>query len=71
MMVAQGLLLLVAGIGTVFLFLSIMVAVMLAVGLYFKANESRYMEQESPQKTTVPHSVDMQSIVAAIAVSLP
>ncbi len=68
-MLGQGLLLMVAGTGTVFVFLCIMVVIMMGVGVYFKAHESRYAQAPPPQSRK-QNGAEMQSIVAAIAVSL-
>ncbi len=67
-MLRQGLLLMVAGTGTVFVFLCLMVIVMMAVGAYFKANESRFREEAPSDSQGKPDR--MPSVVAAIAVSL-
>jgi len=60
----------IAGTGTVFVFLCLMVIVMMAVGAYFKANEARYREDSSADSGGTAKSEEMASIVAAIAVSL-
>ena len=70
-MLGQGLMLMFAGIGTVSVFLVLMVLVMLAVGRYYQANESRYAESAvadkgRPQKT----GEDSGAIVAAIVAAL-
>jgi len=70
-MLGQGLLLMLAGTGTVFVFLSLMVLVMMFVGAYFKAHESRYLEAEAAKPARKQDRRDMQAIVAAIAVALP
>ncbi len=41
-MLSQGLLLMTAGVGTVFVFLALMVLVMQAVGKFFITNEARF-----------------------------
>ena len=68
-MLGQGLLLMVAGTGTVFVFLCIMVVIMMGVGVYFKAHESRYLEAP-PTQPRKQNGAGMQPVVAAIAVSL-
>jgi sodium pump decarboxylase gamma subunit len=69
-MLAQGILLLVAGMGTVFVFLCIMVLLMMAVGVYFKANADKFLEKEAPKQEKQSRGPDLSSVVAAIAVSL-
>ncbi len=69
-MLAQGLLLMVAGTGTVFAFLIVMVLVMMAVGKYYKIHEARFLAVEAPRPPRKQNRDDMHSIVAAIAVSL-
>lgn len=68
-MLRQGLLLMVAGTGTVFIFLCLMVIVMMIVGAYFKANEARFREEPAESASSAPKE-DLASVVAAIAVSL-
>ena len=67
-MLGQGLLLMVAGTGTVFVFLCLMVIVMMAVGAYFKANESRYTDPVPAREST--NGTGLPAVVAAIAVAL-
>jgi Na+-transporting methylmalonyl-CoA/oxaloacetate decarboxylase gamma subunit len=69
-MIAQGLLLLVAGTGTVFVFLSLMILVMMAVGKYYKANESRFAEALPGTRVSRGARVEMGPVIAAIAVGL-
>ncbi len=47
-MLGQGVLLMVAGMGTVTIFLVLMVLVMQAVGVYFKTNAARFIEPAQP-----------------------
>jgi len=66
-----GFLLLVAGMGTVFVFLSVMVLCMLMVGAYFKAHASRYGEAEASTAGKVPRAGgELPPMVAAIAIAL-
>ena len=69
--ITQGLTLMVAGMGTVILFLTLMVTVMKLTGAYFIKNIERFREQ--PEKTTnrikrISHddSDEIAVIVAAI-----
>lgn len=43
-MLSQGLLLMTAGMGTVFVFLILMVLIVQATGFYFKINEARFRD---------------------------
>lgn len=65
----QGLLLLIAGMGTVFVFLSLMVLIMQGVGLYFKRNESKYREDGINGKSPYP-STDEKVLIAAIVAAI-
>ena len=70
-MLGQGLLLMVAGMGTVFVFLCLLVLGMMALGAYFKANESRFMETAPAAKPRkAANGSNMPAVIAAIAVSL-
>ncbi len=70
-MLGQGLLLMVAGTGKVFVFLCLMVVALMALGAYFKANEERYRESDSSEKSRAgANAENVGSIVAAIAVAL-
>ena len=65
-MIAQGILLMAAGMGTVFVFLVLMVLVMQAAGVYFKANEERFRElvpAAAPRKT---ETGDGNDVIAAV-----
>ncbi len=70
-MLGQGLLLMVAGMGTVCVFLCLMVIAMQAMGAYFKANESRFMEAApATQPRKDAKAGNLSAVIAAIAVSL-
>jgi len=67
-MLSQGFLLLIVGMGTVYIFLTLMVYVMLAVGKYFIKNESRFrpvVPAAAPRKTTGNNESEL--IAAAVA----
>lgn len=73
MVISQGFLLMAAGMGTVGVFLVLMVWVMQAVGLYFKANETRFREHipaTSTQKTVADDSDMVAAALAAVAAHL-
>lgn len=63
-MLSQGLLLMTAGIGTVFVFLALMVLVMQAVGKFFIINEARFRAPAPAARKTADTS--QTEIIAAI-----
>lgn len=67
-MLNQGLLLLIAGMGTVYVFLSLMVLVMLATGKFFQVNEARFRPQRpapTPGTATDNSEADVIAVVLA------
>jgi sodium pump decarboxylase gamma subunit len=69
-MIQQGMLLMIAGMSTVFLFLVIMVFLMKAAGAFFKMDEARYLQIASESENKRKRGNNMEPIVAAIAVAL-
>lgn len=69
-MIRQGLLLMVSGTATVFLFLIVMVFIMKAVGAYFKSHEARYLQKASESENKQRRGSNIEPVVAAIAVAL-
>ncbi len=65
---SQGLTLMVAGMGTVILFLTVMVSVMQLTGAYFKKNIERFREQPKTVNRVKRISND-ESDVIAVAVA--
>ncbi len=70
MMLNQGILLMVTGMGTVFLFLILMVLVMQAIGKYFKLNETRFREAVPTAPERKPADNDETEWVAAAMVAI-
>jgi sodium pump decarboxylase gamma subunit len=67
-MLSQGITLMVAGMGTVLLFLSLMVCVMAATGAYFKKHAERFREHpEAASRVERISSDDSDSIAVAVA----
>lgn len=73
-MLSQGLLLLLAGMGTVYVFLTLMVLVMQATGRYFKVNEARFRDAvpaAAPRKAAGSDETELvATVVAAITAHL-
>lgn len=73
-MLNQGLLLLVAGMGTVFVFLVLMVVVMQVAGKFFVINEARFREaapEIAPRKAVAGEQTEMiAAVFAAISAHL-
>ncbi len=69
-MLNQGLLLLATGMGTVFVFLVLMVLVMQAVGLFFKANEERFREAAPAAAPRKAAADDENERVAAVVAAI-
>ncbi len=69
-MLSQGLLLMIAGMGTVFVFLALMVLVMQAVGRFFIINEARF--RAAPPVAAARKTVDSSEteIIAAIVAAV-
>lgn len=65
-MIAQGLILMVAGMGTVMFFLTIMVTVMQLTGTYFKKNIDRFREQPKVSNRIERISNDDSDIIAVV-----
>jgi sodium pump decarboxylase gamma subunit len=63
-MIAQGLILMLAGMGTVMVFLTIMVSVMQVTGAYFKKNIERFREQPTVANRIERISNDDSDIIA-------
>lgn len=55
------------GIGTVFVFLALLVLVMMATGRYFKINEARFREVEPEAKTAQTAGNDLEQVAAVMA----
>lgn len=67
-MLSQGITLMVAGMGTVLLFLSLMVCVMAATGVYFKKHADRFREQpKAASRVDRISRDDSDSIAVAVA----
>jgi sodium pump decarboxylase gamma subunit len=66
-MLGQGFILMAAGIGTVAVFLSLMVFVMQVSGAYFRANEERYREKPVPPPPTRAAGDENEIIAAVLA----
>jgi len=67
-MLSQGLLLMTAGMGTVFVFLALMVLVMQAVGKFFIINESRFrVAAPAPAARKTADTSETELIAAVIA----
>jgi sodium pump decarboxylase gamma subunit len=67
-MLTQGITLMVAGMGTVILFLSLMVCVMLLVGAFFQKHADRFREQpEAVSRIRRISSDDSDDIAVAVA----
>lgn len=67
-MLSQGFLLLFAGMGTVFIFLTLMVLVMEAAGKYFIVNEARFRPAEpsvTPRKSVGQNEAEVVATVLA------
>ncbi len=69
-MLTQGLTLMVAGMGTVIVFLSLMVSVMQITGAYFKKNAERFREQPESVSRVERISGDDSDVVAAVVAAL-
>lgn len=65
-MLTQGLILMVAGMGTVLLFLVVMVLVMQAVGVYFKRHAERFAPAPVVAARTARPATDEQETLAAV-----
>jgi sodium pump decarboxylase gamma subunit len=67
-MLSQGILLMIAGMGTVFVFLALMVLVMQAVGKFFIINEARFrVAAPAPAARKTADSSETELIAAIIA----
>jgi len=69
-MLTQGLTLMVAGMGTVIVFLSLMVSVMQITGAYFKKNAERFREQPESVSRVERICGDDSDVVAAVVAAL-
>lgn len=70
-MLGQGLLLMFSGMGTVFVFLCVMIWIMMSVGVYFKKNEGRFSEDTDPKSASPKVAQEsLEGLVAAIAVAM-
>ena len=69
-MMTQGLTLMIAGMGTVIIFLSLMVSVMQVTGAFFKKNADRFREQPGPESRVERISSDDSDVVAAVMAAL-
>jgi len=69
-MLNQGLLLLLAGMGTVFVFLTLMVLVMQATGKYFRTNEARFREAVPAAAPRKAAAEDESELVAAVMAAI-
>jgi len=73
-MLAQGITLMIAGMGTVILFLSLMVFVMYLTGVYFQKHVDRFREQSEPvsriQRISSDNSDEIAAVVAALTAYL-
>ncbi len=65
-MLSQGILLMVAGVGTVFVFLALMVLVMQAVGKFFILNEARFRTAAPAPAARKTAETSETEIIAAI-----
>ena len=63
-MITQGLTLMVAGIGTVILFLTVMVLIMQVTGAYFKKNSDRFREKPKSSNRIERISTDDSDLIA-------
>ena len=67
-MISQGITLMVAGMGTVLLFLSVMVVVMMATGAFFKKYADRFYEKPvADSRTARAPRDDSDAIAVAVA----
>lgn len=66
----QGLTLMVAGMGTVIVFLSLMVTVMQITGAFFKKNAARFHEQPEHVSRVERISGDDSDVIAAAVAAL-
>lgn len=69
-MLTQGITLMIAGMGTVIVFLSLMVSVMQITGAFFKKNADRFREQPKPVSRVERISGDDSDVVAAVVAAL-
>ncbi len=60
----------IAGMGTVIIFLSLMVSVMQVTGAFFKKNADRFREQPGPESRVERISSDDSDVVAAVMAAL-
>jgi sodium pump decarboxylase gamma subunit len=65
-MLSQGVLLMFAGMGTVYVFLTLMVLVMQATGKFFKANEARFRDAVPAAAPRKAAGNDEGELVAAV-----
>ena len=65
-MLSQGILLMFAGMGTVYVFLTLMVLVMQAAGRYFKVNEARFRDAVPAAPPRKAAGNDETELVAAV-----
>jgi sodium pump decarboxylase gamma subunit len=70
LMLTQGLTLMVAGMGTVIIFLSLMVTVMQITGAFFRKHAERFREQPEPVSRVERISGDDSDVVAAAVAAL-
>ncbi len=63
-MITQGLTLMVAGMGTVIFFLTVMVSIMQVTGAYFKKNADRFREQPKTSGRIKRISTDDSDVIA-------
>jgi len=63
-MITQGLTLMVAGMGTVIFFLTVMVSIMQFTGAYFKKNVDRFREQPKAANRIERISTDDSDVIA-------
>jgi sodium pump decarboxylase gamma subunit len=68
-MITQGLTLMVAGMGTVILFLTVMVSVMQVTGAYFRKNIDKFREQPKKAPNRIERISNDDSDVIAVAVA--
>ncbi len=69
-MLTQGLTLMVAGMGTVIIFLTLMVSVMQVTGAFFKKNAARFREQPETASRVERISSDDSDVIAAAMAAL-